>query len=76
MCYYSYSPYTTKFTKCKLCKGSIHQPGSTYCQGLLLYFYWLYEWLLFVVGCSYKLGICGMCGVKILQTKNYRQSAV
>jgi len=31
---------------------------------------------LFVLGCAYKLGICSMCGVKILQTKNYRQSSV
>ncbi|UJR09092.1 hypothetical protein I4U23_013339 [Adineta vaga] len=54
-----YSPYTTKFTKCKLCKSTIHQPGSSYCQG-----------------CAYKLGICAMCGVKVLETKNYRQSAV
>jgi len=54
-----FSPYTTKFVKCKICKATVHQPGSTYCQS-----------------CSYKLGICSMCGVKILQTKNYRQSAV
>ncbi|CAF1579898.1 unnamed protein product [Didymodactylos carnosus] len=27
-------------------------------------------------GCSYKRGICSMCGVKILRTKNYRHSSV
>lgn len=26
-------------------------------------------------GCSYKKGICGMCGKKIISTKSYRQSA-
>ncbi|OOV80327.1 hypothetical protein BTA35_0217135 [Oceanospirillum linum] len=31
---------------------------------------------MFRTGCAYKLGICTMCGVKVLQTKNYRQSAV
>jgi len=54
-----YNPYTTKFSKCKVCKSTIHQTGSTYCQG-----------------CAYKLGICSMCGIKILETKNYRQSSV
>ncbi|OQR71839.1 cysteine-rich PDZ-binding protein-like [Tropilaelaps mercedesae] len=27
-------------------------------------------------GCAYKKGICAMCGKKILDTKNYRQSSV
>ncbi len=27
-------------------------------------------------GCAYKKGICAMCGVKILDTKNYRQTSV
>ena len=26
--------------------------------------------------CAYKKGICAMCGVKILKTKNYKQSSV
>ncbi len=26
-------------------------------------------------GCAYKKGICSMCGVKILDTKNYRQTS-
>lgn len=26
--------------------------------------------------CAYKKGICAMCGVKILNTKNYKQSSV
>ncbi len=26
--------------------------------------------------CAYKKGICAMCGVKILDTKNYRQTSV
>ena len=25
--------------------------------------------------CAYKKGICAMCGVKILKTKNYKQSS-
>ena len=25
--------------------------------------------------CAYKKGICAMCGVKILKTQGYRQSA-
>jgi hypothetical protein len=33
-----YSPYTTNFNKCKICKSKIHQPGSTYCQGLKISF--------------------------------------
>ena len=27
-------------------------------------------------GCAYKKGICAMCGVKILDTKSYRQTTV
>jgi len=26
--------------------------------------------------CAYKKGICGRCGIKILKTKNYKQSSV
>ncbi|XP_059480470.1 cysteine-rich PDZ-binding protein [Neocloeon triangulifer] len=26
--------------------------------------------------CAYKKGICAMCGKKIIETKNYKQSAV
>ena len=26
--------------------------------------------------CAYKKGICAMCGIKILKTKNYKQSSV
>ncbi|XP_039254600.1 cysteine-rich PDZ-binding protein-like [Styela clava] len=29
----------------------------------------------FCQGCAYKKGICAMCGKKILDTKNYRQSS-
>lgn len=53
-----FNPYTTKFDKCRICKQTVHQSGSYYCQQ-----------------CSYKKGICSMCGVKILDTKGYRQSA-
>ncbi|XP_072436757.1 cysteine-rich PDZ-binding protein isoform X1 [Chiloscyllium punctatum] len=27
-------------------------------------------------GCAYKKGICAMCGKKILDTKNYKQTSV
>ncbi|XP_060571163.1 cysteine-rich PDZ-binding protein-like [Ruditapes philippinarum] len=53
-----YSPYSTAFEKCRICKSSVHQKGSHYCQG-----------------CAYKKGICAMCGKKIINTANYRQSS-
>ncbi|XP_060076329.1 cysteine-rich PDZ-binding protein-like [Ylistrum balloti] len=53
-----FSPYAT-FEKCRICKSSVHQAGSHYCQG-----------------CAYKKGICAMCGKKIIETKNYRQTSV
>lgn len=53
-----FTPYQT-FTKCRICKSSVHQSGSHYCQG-----------------CAYKKGICAMCGKKIIETKNYRQTSV
>ncbi|XP_071962308.1 cysteine-rich PDZ-binding protein-like [Antedon mediterranea] len=54
-----YSPYNKSFVKCRICKQSVHQVGSHYCQG-----------------CAYKKGICAMCGKKILDTKNYKQTSV
>jgi len=48
-----------EFKKCRICKSSMYQAGSHYCQG-----------------CAYKKGICAMCGKKILDIKNYRQTAV
>jgi len=27
-------------------------------------------------GCAYKKGICAMCGIKIIKTKDYKQSSV
>jgi cysteine-rich PDZ-binding protein len=54
-----FSPYTSKFEKCKICKQTVHQAESHYCQS-----------------CAYKLGICSMCGIKILDTKGYRQTSV
>jgi len=53
-----FSPYD-KFEKCKICKVTVHQVGSHYCQP-----------------CAYKIGICAMCGKKMIETKNYKQSAV
>jgi len=53
------SPYQTTFTKCRVCKTSVHQTGSNYCQQ-----------------CAYKLAICAMCGVKMMNTKGYRMSSV
>ncbi|XP_041354014.1 cysteine-rich PDZ-binding protein-like [Gigantopelta aegis] len=28
-----YNPYSTSFGKCRICKSSVHQVGSHYCQG-------------------------------------------
>ncbi|XP_063427124.1 cysteine-rich PDZ-binding protein-like [Mytilus trossulus] len=53
-----FAPYEG-FAKCKICRSSVHQKGSHYCQG-----------------CAYKKGICAMCGKKIIETKNYRQTSV
>eukprot|EP00057_Strongylocentrotus_purpuratus_P017337 XP_011671811.1 PREDICTED: cysteine-rich PDZ-binding protein [Strongylocentrotus purpuratus] len=53
------NPYTKDFKKCRICKQSVHQIGSHYCQA-----------------CAYKVGICAMCGKKIIDTKNYKQSSV
>ncbi|XP_053462122.1 cysteine-rich PDZ-binding protein-like, partial [Nycticebus coucang] len=47
------------FSTCKICKTSVHQPGSHYCQG-----------------CAYKKAICSMCGKKVLDTKNFKQTSV
>uniref|UniRef100_A0A8C3R1B7 Cysteine-rich PDZ-binding protein n=1 Tax=Cyanoderma ruficeps TaxID=181631 RepID=A0A8C3R1B7_9PASS len=55
-----FDPYgKNKFAVCRICKSSVHQPGSHYCQG-----------------CAYKKGICSMCGKKVLDTKNYKQTSV
>lgn len=55
-----FDPYgKTGFATCRICKSSVHQSGSHYCQG-----------------CAYKKGICAMCGKKVLDTKNYKQTSV
>ncbi|KAI4874887.1 hypothetical protein NFI96_034456 [Prochilodus magdalenae] len=55
-----FDPYgKSGFATCRICKSSVHQPGSHYCQG-----------------CAYKKGICAMCGKKVLDTKNYKQTSV
>ncbi|XP_072366772.1 cysteine-rich PDZ-binding protein isoform X1 [Scyliorhinus torazame] len=55
-----FDPYgKSRFSVCRICKSSVHQAGSNYCQG-----------------CAYKKGICAMCGKKILDTKNYKQTSV
>ncbi|XP_010623116.1 LOW QUALITY PROTEIN: uncharacterized protein LOC104862662 [Fukomys damarensis] len=49
-----------EFSTFRICRSSVHQPGSHYCQG-----------------CSYKKGICAMCGEKkVLDPKNYKQTSV
>uniref|UniRef100_A0A8K9Y7K6 Cysteine-rich PDZ-binding protein n=1 Tax=Oncorhynchus mykiss TaxID=8022 RepID=A0A8K9Y7K6_ONCMY len=52
-------PGKSGFGICRICKSSVHQSGSHYCQG-----------------CAYKKGICAMCGKKVLDTKNYKQTSV
>ncbi|XP_045065867.1 cysteine-rich PDZ-binding protein [Coregonus clupeaformis] len=76
LCYYtSFDPYgkpgnsgKSGFGICRICKSSVHQSGSHYCQG-----------------CAYKersrderelYQICAMCGKKVLDTKNYKQTSV
>ncbi|XP_071832329.1 cysteine-rich PDZ-binding protein-like isoform X1 [Apostichopus japonicus] len=54
-----FNPYTKEFKKCRICKQTVHQVGSHYCQA-----------------CAYKVGICAMCGKKILDTKKYKQTSV
>lgn len=55
-----FDPYSKSgFAICRICKSSVHQSGSHYCQG-----------------CAYKKGICAMCGKKVLDTKNYKQTSV
>uniref|UniRef100_A0A3Q3KWD1 Cysteine-rich PDZ-binding protein n=1 Tax=Mastacembelus armatus TaxID=205130 RepID=A0A3Q3KWD1_9TELE len=57
---FRFDPYSkTGFATCRICKSSVHQSGSHYCQG-----------------CAYKKGICAMCGKKVLDTKNYKQTSV
>ena len=83
-----FTPYT-KFTKCKICKQTVHQAGSHYCQGM--YHTHLLPLTqpgytssvcvpmalpLCVAGCAYKKGICAMCGKQILDVKDYKQSSV
>ncbi|PAA73918.1 hypothetical protein BOX15_Mlig029994g1 [Macrostomum lignano] len=53
-----FSPYTTSFKKCRICKSNIHQAHAHFCTG-----------------CAYKKGICAMCGVKLIDVKNYKQSS-
>ncbi|XP_032685211.1 cysteine-rich PDZ-binding protein [Odontomachus brunneus] len=53
-----FTPYTTKFETCRICRQKVHQVGSHYCQS-----------------CAYKKGICAMCGKRLLNIKNYKQSA-
>mmetsp|Transcript_46210 Transcript_46210/g.77021 ORF Transcript_46210/g.77021 Transcript_46210/m.77021 type:complete len:100 (-) Transcript_46210:207-506(-) len=44
---------------CKICKQPIHQTGGG----------------LYCHGCAYKKGVCSMCGVQVLDTTYYKQSA-
>ena len=30
-----FTPYTTTFNKCRICKQQVHQAGSHYCQGII-----------------------------------------
>ena len=53
-----FNPYTSNFQKCRICRTTVHQVVSHYCQA-----------------CAYKKGICAMCGKKLLNVKNYRQSS-
>jgi hypothetical protein len=78
-----YAPYAAKAgkvdaaAKCKLCRVSV-RAGRIYCQSkqhspLILY---RTPFLMFVsVGCSYKQGVCAMCGVEVLSTKGYKMSS-
>lgn len=110
-----FDPYSkTGFATCRICKSSVHQAGSHYCQGcaykkgnddLMLWertTIWLKVSVQYI--CSYTVcfdsmaekascrhhhcwhqstlsliltsGICAMCGKKVLDTKNYKQTSV
>ena len=73
-----FNPLTTEFKKCRICK--VNPPHCTVRS------HGLSNWTCFQqkvhqVGshycqqCAYKKGICAMCGVKVLKTQGYRQSA-
>ena len=53
----SYQPYKQSFERCRICKHSVHQLGSHYCQT-----------------CAYQKGICAMCGQRIIDTRQFKQS--
>ena len=109
--YCRFQPYTT-FEKCRICKLTVHQAGSHYCQGKphkkdtamasMCNNYCVPPSLLQVVHtrkvctsgshCMHpshytimhlthlhcpllRTGICAMCGKKILDVKNYKQSS-
>uniref|UniRef100_A0A8D2ZTK7 Cysteine-rich PDZ-binding protein n=2 Tax=Scophthalmus maximus TaxID=52904 RepID=A0A8D2ZTK7_SCOMX len=79
-----FDPYSkTGFATCRICKSSVHQSGSHYCQGCAYkkgklkngQGYWSREELPTIS--SLKIpGICAMCGKKVLDTKNYKQTSV
>lgn len=73
----SFAPYKdSQFEKCRICKSKVHQLGSRYCQGCAYKKVCAARLRLsprLVVVCQ---GICAMCGIKILATKNYNQSFV
>ena len=33
-----FTPYTTSFNKCRICRQVVHQAGSHYCQGELIHY--------------------------------------
>ena len=74
-----FNPLTTEFKKCRICKVSPTVPHTEMSH-------WLsnrtcFQQKVHQVGshycqqCAYKKGICAMCGVKVLKTQGYRQSA-
>ena len=72
-----FNPMTTEFKKCKICKVSYPKSKVSETSISIIFF----QQKVHQVGshycqaCAYKKGICAMCGVKVLSTKGYRQSA-
>ncbi|KAH0622765.1 hypothetical protein JD844_025408, partial [Phrynosoma platyrhinos] len=78
-----FDPYgKNKFAICRICKSSVHQPGSHYCQGCaykkgeMFAINSTFVVFLEVYVIHILISICAMCGKKVLDTKNYKQTSV
>ena len=76
-----FNPLTTEFKKCRICKVSPAHRSVRAFTFILTSNLICFQQKVHQVGshycqqCAYKKGICAMCGVKVLKTQGYRQSA-